>query len=355
MGRAVCPPLTPIPVSGPFDRVGVDVLRFPKSVEGNQYVVVFMDYLTKWPEVFATQDQSALTIAKLFVQEVVCRHGVPSQLLSDRGKAFLSQLMMEVCRVLGVKKVNTTAYHPQTDGLVERFNRTLINMLAKRVERHGQDWDHHLLFTLFAYRASLQESTQESPFLLLYGRDPRLPSSLDLEVELPRERIDLDGYKEEMMESLSEAWVLARKNIEKSQKAQKKSYDRKAKEPAFKQGERVFVYMPKEKASNAYKFARPFYGPYRVVEILETGLVVRPVDRPEGETMRVACNRVRRCLVPGKEFWPPRRTARDQKRPAMETLRDTPKEIPGETPSVWRGRLRGATATKSVRDDLQKN
>ena len=59
---------------------------FPKSAEGNQYAVVVMDYLTKWPEVFATQDQSALTIAKLFVQEVVCRHGVPAQLLLDRGK-----------------------------------------------------------------------------------------------------------------------------------------------------------------------------------------------------------------------------------------------------------------------------
>ena len=95
----------------------------------------------------------------------------------------------------------------------------------------------------------------------------------------------------------------------------------------------MFVYMPKEKASKAYKFARPFYGLYRVVEVLETGLVVRPVDRPEGETMQVACNRVRDA-VPDKEFWPPRRTARDQKRPAMETLRDTPKEIPGETLSV---------------------
>ena len=127
------------------------------------------------------------------------------------------------------------------------------------------------------------------------------------QVELPRERIDLDGHKEEMMESLSEAWVFARKNIEKSQKAQKRSYDRKTKEPAFKQGELEFVYMPKEKASKAYKFARPFYGPYRVVEVLETGLVVRPVDRPEGEIMWVACNRVRRCPdpVPDKEFWSP--------------------------------------------------
>ena len=122
VGQAVRPPLTPIPVAGPFDRVGVNVLHFPKSSAGNQYAVVFVDYLTKWPEVFATPDQSALTIAKLFVEEVVCRHGVPGQLLSDRGKAFLSQLMKEVCGVLGVKKINTTAYHPQTDGLVERFN-----------------------------------------------------------------------------------------------------------------------------------------------------------------------------------------------------------------------------------------
>ena len=75
---------------------------------GNQYAVVFVDYLTKWPEVYATPDQSAYTIAKLLVDQIVCRHGVPAQLLSDRGMAFLSQLMQEVCSVLGVKKVNTT-------------------------------------------------------------------------------------------------------------------------------------------------------------------------------------------------------------------------------------------------------
>ena len=158
VGRSIRPPLTPIPVEGPFDRVGVDVHHFRKSKSGNQYVVVFMDFLTKWPEAFATKDQTALTIAKLFVEYVVCRHGVPNQLLSDRGAAFLSNLMQEVCEILGVKKVNTTAYHPQTDGLVERFNRTLICMLSKRVDRNGSNWDSHLPFTPFAYRTSFQEA-----------------------------------------------------------------------------------------------------------------------------------------------------------------------------------------------------
>ena len=76
------PPLTPITVYGPFHQVGVDVIQFPKSHTGIQYGVVFVDYLTKWPEVFATSDQTALTIiAKLSVEQIVCRHGVPAQLL----------------------------------------------------------------------------------------------------------------------------------------------------------------------------------------------------------------------------------------------------------------------------------
>ena len=112
------PPLTPIPVGGPFHRVAVDILQLPSTVNGNCYVAVFMDYLTKWPEAFAIADQTVETIAKLFVEQIVCRHGIPEHLLSDRGTNFLSTLMQEVCKLLGVKKLNTSGYHPQTDGLV---------------------------------------------------------------------------------------------------------------------------------------------------------------------------------------------------------------------------------------------
>lgn len=94
--RPVRVPLTPIPVAGPFDRVGVDIIQFPQSYDGNKYAVVFVDYLTKWPEVFPNADQSAATVADLLVREVVSRHGVPAELLSDRGKTFLSGLMSEV-------------------------------------------------------------------------------------------------------------------------------------------------------------------------------------------------------------------------------------------------------------------
>lgn len=156
--------------------MGVDIIQYPKSANGNRYAVVFVDFLTKWPEVFATADQSAATIARLLVDQIICRHGIPTELLSDRGATFLSQLLSEVYQLMGMRKVNTTVYHPQTDGLVKRLNRTMTDMLAKTVQKHGTDWDERLPYVLFAYRASLQESTRESPFFLLYGRDPKLPT-----------------------------------------------------------------------------------------------------------------------------------------------------------------------------------
>lgn len=110
--------------------VGVEIIRFPTSYDGNQYAVVFMDYLSKWPEVFAVADKTAHTNATLLVEHLINRHGVPADLLSDHGQNFLSALMSEVCEIMGIHQVNTMAYHPQ-----QRFHHTLTNMLAKTVKK----------------------------------------------------------------------------------------------------------------------------------------------------------------------------------------------------------------------------
>ena len=150
--------------------------------------------------------------------------------------------MTEVCNLLGVKKINTTAYHPQTNGLTERFNRTLTDMLAKKVDKSGRDWDTHLPFVLFAYRTSVQESTKESPFYLLYGRDPRLPTTLEMGA-INYEEVDIDNYKNEISIKLAEAWELAKRNNKTAQCNQKLQYDRNSKPPKFRVGDRVFVYV----------------------------------------------------------------------------------------------------------------
>ena len=292
--RTFRPPLQPIPVGGPFHRVAVDILKLPLTSSGNRYVAVFMDYLTKWPEAFAIPDQKAETIAPLFLEHIVCRHGIPEELLSDRGANFLSNLIQEICQVLGVKKINTSGYHPQTDGLVEKFNATLISMIAKSTS-DGAEWDTRLLYVLFAYRASLQESTKESPFFLLYGRDPRVPTSTVLTYQRSPYTIDINDYKSEMMTSLSQAWKLAQENIKVAQKRQKTQYDKKTCDTNLKVGDRVMVLMPSEAKGEKRKLARPFHGPFRVLTVTPTNAEVRLVDDPKAASIFVALDRVRLC------------------------------------------------------------
>ena len=167
--------------------------------------MVFVDYLTKWPEMYAVPDQSAATIANLLVQVIVSRNGVPSEISSERGRAFLSGLLKEVQLLLGFRKMTTSSYHPQTDGLVERFNRTLTATLAKTVEKGGKNWDQKLPLVLFAYRASQQQSNMEFPFFLLYGKDPRLPTEPVMSPVKTKKIVDLREYSVELASSMSEA------------------------------------------------------------------------------------------------------------------------------------------------------
>ena len=182
----------------------------PTSWKGNKYAVVFIDYLTKWPEVYPTRDQSSLTIARLLVEHIILQHGVPSQLLSDREATFLSKIMFELYKLLGIKKVSTTAYHLQTDGLVKRSICTLIDMLLKKVEQSGKDWDKQLPYVLFAYRTSSQESTKASPFFLLYGHDPKLPTAATLNPSVDQVELNLADYQTKVAIRMSNAWEFAK-------------------------------------------------------------------------------------------------------------------------------------------------
>ena len=116
---------------------------------------VFQDFLTKWPMVFPAPGQQSICIVRLLADEVVPLFGVPEALLSDRGTNLLSYLMKDVCSCLGIKKLKTTAYHPQCDGMVERFNRTLIAILKKHVEKFGMQWDKHIPGIMWAYISSV--------------------------------------------------------------------------------------------------------------------------------------------------------------------------------------------------------
>ena len=146
------------------------------------------------------------------------------------------------------------------------------------------------------------------------GRDPRLPTTLDMDNNAKQE-IDVDTCKGEMAIKFNIAWDLAQNNIKRAQKHQKAYYDKQSKPPRFKVGDRVFVHMPTAKATKAYKFARSLHGPNTIIQQSDTGVVVHPIDKPQAEPMRVAYNRIRHyCDSLPNKFWPTR--ARSNKRPA---------------------------------------
>ena len=253
------PLLHPIPVQRPFQIMGVDVMELPKTKKGNQYVVVFQDFLTKWPMVFPIPDQKAIRIVRLLVEQIVPLFGVPEALLSDRGTNLLSHLMLDVCDLLGVKKLNTTAYHPQCDGMVERFNRTLKTMLRKHADTFGNQWDRYLSGVLWAYRNTPHESTREKPSFLLFGLDCRSPTEA---AYLPVHSLletDVTDYRQELMMSLTSARTLAVQNIQNAQEHYKNQYDKKADPVEFKVGEWVMVRFPHEETGHLRKLSRPWH------------------------------------------------------------------------------------------------
>ena len=331
-GPKARPLLKPIPVGGPFQRVGVDILEMPQTAQGNRYIVVFADYLTKWVEAYPTADQTSETIARLLIDHIVCRHGVPAELLSDRGANLLSSLLVDLCRLLGMKKVNTTASHPQTDGLVENVNRTIRAMIAKHAHKFGNDWDKYLQQLLFAYRIKPHDSSGESPFFLLYGRDARCPTETALSQPLSPYKVDIDDYRSEVTLGLAEAWKTAQTNIALAQKRQKVQHDKKARVIPLKIGDRVMVFMPSETTGKQRKLALPYHGPYRVVDVADNTVSVRPVDKPDKLPMLVNMERVTKCsdALPNVSWLGPRSRRKHQKK---VTLNSPPKSTLNPNPS----------------------
>ena len=161
--------------------------------------------LTKWPLVFPVPDQKATRIVQLVAEEVVPMFGVPEALLSDRGTNLLANVIMDVCSLLGITKLNTTAYHPQCNGMVERMNRILKAMLRKHAVKFGPQWDKFLPGVLWAYRNTPHEATKEKPSFLMFGLDLRTPTEAALLPASPLEPTDVEDYREELILSLSSA------------------------------------------------------------------------------------------------------------------------------------------------------
>ena len=175
-----------LPVGDRMERVAMDILE-PGTItaRGNRYILVIVDCFTRWTEAYAIQDHTAQTVADVFITEFVTRFGMPSKIHSDQGREFESKLFIEVVELLGGEKTRTCPYRPQGDGMVERFNRTVLAMLSAVVADDQEDWDDHLPYVLAAYRSAVHESTGCTPNMMMLGREAATPLDLMYEIQGP--------------------------------------------------------------------------------------------------------------------------------------------------------------------------
>ena len=223
-----------------MDRVATDLLGpFPQSSSGNRYILLVGDYFTRWIEAYAIPELSAKTVAEKLVYEFFSRFGTPFDLHSDQGRNYEASLFKEVCRLLEINKTRSSPYHPQSNGMIERFNRTLLDMIAVYTDQNQTDWDKYLPMLTSAYRSCAHEKTGYTPNLLMLGREVNLPIELALgAVAEPRTNIEESQYVSELRDKLDSIYQLVRESFK--MKLPKKDSDPRLSSKACKVGDLVY-------------------------------------------------------------------------------------------------------------------
>ena len=257
----------------PMERIAIDFMGpLPRSNSENgnapkRYLMVIGDYFTKWTEAIPLENLEAKTVARVLIDNFICRFGVPLFLHTDQGASFESQLFQEICQILGIKKTRTTKARPQSDGMIERANRTILNMLSAFVSEHQRDWVEYIPLVMMAYRSSVHESTCTTPSMMTFGREIRLP--IDLIFGHP-EREDSEQaygnqYVSQLSEKINEVHEFARSRLQIASNAMKRNYDIQANLFEFNVGDPVWFFDPTRKVGLNPKLQRPWKGPFKVI------------------------------------------------------------------------------------------
>ena len=253
----------PVP-SAPWQWIGMDIAGpFPQTDHDKRYILVVTCAFSKWVETFALPNQEATTIASVLVDQLFCRYGCPSVIHSDQGRNFEANLMKDIFHHLDIKKTRTSSYHPQGNGLVERFNKTVCSMLSMFVAEDQRDWDLFLPKVTFAYNTSVHESTKETPFALFMGRIPRLPVDVTCgaESQSPASLVLSEEKKRDIHQKVSAAISAAA-----ARRADRQA--KRANTVSYQVGDFVWLHNPAKKVGRSPKLRRPWEGPYQVIAVL---------------------------------------------------------------------------------------
>ena len=259
--------MKPINAGEPWETVSIDISGpFPVSRDGYKYILSAQCIFTKWVESFPLRRQTATEVAKCLFFNLFTRLGFPARLLSDQGKQFESELFTELCRFANIKKLRTSPYRPATNGLIERWHRTLNSMLAKVVSSDQRNWTDHLPGVLAAYRATVHEATDFTPNYLMLLRQVRLPN--DLVWGCNPQQASFETY--EQFVAYHTATQIAdfstvRDHLGKAAERRKSHYDAGlAPAEPIAVNDKVWYYYPRKYTGKCPKWQCMFMGPYTI-------------------------------------------------------------------------------------------
>ena len=295
--------LHPIEVTASGQLWSVDLYGpLPLSKRDNKFVIAFTDHFTRWVEAWPMQKIDSQSVAHCLLR-VVRRHGAMERLLSDRGEQFLSAAMQEVYSILKVKKVSTTAWHPQTNGMVERFNRTMGDGLSILTDPAGpyadyaDEWDDGLKWFVCAYNSSQHSVTGFSPYYLHHGHEMRMPIDIAAGT-VTEESTSPEQWVREIQARLTRATEVARIANKQSKAKSKERYDAGHRDIRFAVGTWVWLYLPQQLRGDN-KWTHKWDGPFQVKEASENGLTYRlATEGGELLSSRVPVQRLRKWFSP---------------------------------------------------------
>lgn len=261
--RSIAPQgqLHSIPPGDIFDHVGIDIVGpLHKTNRNNSYIIVLTDYGSRYAEAQPLSDITSLTIINFLLERLFLRYGCPSEISSDRGVQFVSKITEELFKIMCCKHKITAAYHPEANGLTERFNKTLISIIRKFVDTNQSNWDLLVPFAVWAYNTTPQRVTQESPYKLVFGRDPVLL----LDQMFEGMRLNNKSYFNSMKEMIESVRDAARERIVEQQARDKTRFDARHKIVEFEEGDQVLIKRNASKPGFTTKLLVKYYGPFKV-------------------------------------------------------------------------------------------
>lgn len=251
-----------------FEKIFLDVVG-PLSTtnNGNNYILTMMDDLSKLAIAIPIPNQTANTIAKDFATKFICVYGCPESILTDQGTNFMSAIFKSLCKILAIDKLNTASYHPQTNGTLERSHHTLATYLRMYTNSSKNDWDEWLPYACFCYNTTPHTSSGFTPYELVYGQKPMIPSSIHRAPTCT----NFDDYDKELKHRLQSAWRIAMDHIDQSKETSKGHYDKNSRPKEFKIGDQVLY----RNQTRSGKLDQLWDGPFEIVDVSDVNSKIK--------------------------------------------------------------------------------